>query len=133
MIISTPTGSTAYSLSAGGPLVHPSIPSIVFTPICPHSLSFRPVVLPSESEIRIVNPSQDQQQNLKTSSVAVQFDGRTQIEVEPGDAVVITVSKWAVPAVSQTSHTNEWFKQLAVKLNWNAESKGGFKSSEYDL
>ena len=53
LIISTPTGSTAYSMSAGASLVHPSVPGIVLTPICPHSLSFRPIVLPAGVELKV--------------------------------------------------------------------------------
>jgi NADH kinase len=58
LIVSTPTGSTAYSLSSGGPIVHPSVRALVMTPVCPRSLSFRPLVLPSSSGIRLtVGPS----------------------------------------------------------------------------
>ena len=53
IIISTPTGSTAYSLAAGSSMVHPSVPCMVVTPICPHSLSFRPIVVPSGVEITV--------------------------------------------------------------------------------
>lgn len=53
LVISTPTGSSAYSLSAGGPLVHPDLPALIITPICPHTLSFRPLVLPSKPGIAI--------------------------------------------------------------------------------
>eukprot|EP01089_Gocevia_fonbrunei_P012296 TRINITY_DN2866_c0_g1_i2.p1 TRINITY_DN2866_c0_g1~~TRINITY_DN2866_c0_g1_i2.p1 ORF type:complete len:367 (+),score=60.39 TRINITY_DN2866_c0_g1_i2:145-1101(+) len=124
VILATPTGSTAYSLSAGGPLMHPSIPAVLFTPICPHSLSFRPVILPGNAELKFVHPAG------ATGTVQVQYDGRTQVTIQPGDAVAITVSKWAVPAVSKTDTTNEWFRQLAVKLNWNAMAKGNFRMLE---
>jgi NAD+ kinase len=53
LIVSTPTGSTAYSLSAGGPIIHPQVPAVVLTPICPHSLTHRPLIVPAEAEIRI--------------------------------------------------------------------------------
>jgi NAD+ kinase len=53
LIISTPTGSTAYAVAAGASMVHPNVPAIVITPICPHSLSFRPVVVPAGAEIKV--------------------------------------------------------------------------------
>ena len=53
VIISTPTGSTAYAVAAGASMMHPSVPSIMITPICPHSLSFRPIVVPAEVEIKV--------------------------------------------------------------------------------
>lgn len=53
VLLATPTGSTAYSVAAGGSMVHPNVPCILFTPICPHSLSFRPVILPDSAEIEL--------------------------------------------------------------------------------
>ena len=55
-MLATPTGSTAYSVAAGGSMVHPNVPAILFTPICPHSLSFRPVILPDYAELELKIP-----------------------------------------------------------------------------
>lgn len=79
LIISTPTGSTAYSGSAGGSMVHPSVPCIMVTPICPHSLSFRPIVVPAGVELKIsISPD-----SRNTSWVS--FDGRNHQELLHGD------------------------------------------------
>lgn len=79
LIISTPTGSTAYSGSAGGSMVHPSVPCIMVTPICPHSLSFRPIVVPAGVELKIsISPD-----SRNTSWVS--FDGRNHQQLLHGD------------------------------------------------
>jgi NAD+ kinase len=113
IIIATATGSTAYSLAAGGPLVHPAIPAILFTPICPHSLSFRPVALPETSILEIKVPTDAR------GGAMVVFDGRESVQLNLGDSIVVTVSRWPVPAVSRGKTTSAWFQQLAQKLNWN--------------
>ena len=80
LIVATPTGSTAYSLSAGGPIVHPSVESWVITPICPHTLSDRPVVVRDSSIVEVnVSPN--------TESVFLTLDGQTGIPIEPKDKV----------------------------------------------
>jgi len=113
LIIATSTGSTAYSLSAGGSLVHPTIPAILITPICPHTLSFRPVILPSTSLLTIRVPENSR------CSVWASFDGKNRQELKQGDSVVIKTSRWAVPVVCKTDESNEWFEKLANNLNWN--------------
>lgn len=75
LTVSTPTGSTAYSLSAGGSLVHPEIPAILITPICPHTLSFRPMLLPDSMELRICVPYNSR------STAWASFDGRGRVEL----------------------------------------------------
>ena len=86
VILATSTGSTAYNLSAGGSMVHPQLPAILFTPLCPHSLSFRPVVLPSTVVLRITNSQEWGEQ------ARVFFDGRNPTFLDPGDTVVIRIS-----------------------------------------
>lgn len=75
LCVATPTGSTAYSLSAGGSLVHPEIPTLLITPICPHTLSFRPMLLPDSMELRICVPYNSR------STAWASFDGRGRVEL----------------------------------------------------
>ncbi|XP_064384168.1 NAD kinase-like [Halichondria panicea] len=113
IIIATPTGSTAYSLAAGASMVHPSVPCMLMTPICPHSLSFRSIVVPAGVELKIkVAPG-------SRNSAWVSFDGRNRQEIKQGDSVVITMSEWAVPCVNNTGHVTDWFDSLAECLHWN--------------
>lgn len=82
LIVSTPTGSTAYAVAAGASMIHPSVPAIMITPICPHSLSFRPIVVPAGVELRIcVSPD-------SRNSAWVSFDGRNRQEIKVGDRLV---------------------------------------------
>ncbi|MGH9944129.1 MAG: NAD(+)/NADH kinase [Pyrinomonadaceae bacterium] len=109
LIISTPTGSTAYSLSAGGPVVYPSMNAVVITPICPHTLSNRPLVVPDDAEIEII---------LKTprEEVALTLDGQVGFGMEANDRVVITKSRTAFNLM-QPSNRN-YFEVLRGKLKW---------------
>ncbi|KAL8824653.1 MAG: hypothetical protein Q9170_008088, partial [Blastenia crenularia] len=86
-IISTPTGSTAYSLSAGGPLTHPSIPGILLTPICPHTLSFRPMVLSDSLLLKICVPRSSR------STAYASFDGKGRVELKRGDYVQVEAGR----------------------------------------
>jgi NAD+ kinase len=86
VIISTPTGSTAYNLSAGGPIVTPRAAVMVITPICPHSLSPRSVVVSAEDTIRIVVGKSKKTQEAEA---AVSFDGRNEIDLGTNDSIVI--------------------------------------------
>jgi NAD kinase len=88
LVISTPTGSTAYSLSAGGSIVHPEVPSILVTPICPHTLSFRPMLLPDGVELKIQVPRDSR------STAWASFDGRHRIELKQGDFICVEMSRW---------------------------------------
>ncbi|XP_049850476.1 NAD kinase-like [Schistocerca gregaria] len=117
IIISTTTGSTAYSLAAGGSMVHPQVPAIIFTPICPHSLSFRPLLFPDSVEIKVQLP------NDSRSSAWASFDGRCRTELERGDYIIIRISKWPFVWVNKSDTVGDWFKSLAECLHWNTRQK----------
>ncbi|CRG86021.1 hypothetical protein PISL3812_03024 [Talaromyces islandicus] len=110
-IFSTPTGSTAYSLSAGGSLIHPSIPGILLTPICPHTLSFRPMVLSDTMRLRIAVPE------LSRSTAYCSFDGKGRVELRQGDYVTVEASQYPFPTV--VSGGAEWFDSVRRALRWN--------------
>jgi NAD+ kinase len=111
-IFSTPTGSTAYSLSAGGSLVHPDIPAILLTPICPHTLSFRPMLLNDSMALRVAVP-------LRSRATAYcAFDGKGRVELRQGDHVTIAASQYPFPTV--LSQPTEWFDSISRTLRWNS-------------
>jgi len=109
LIVSTPTGSTAYNLSAGGPIVYPSLGVAVVTPICSHSLTYRPLVLPNESRVSMKIPRYD-------GSIALSIDGQEGLELQVGDEVLITKSPNTVIFVRSPSQS--YFDILRQKLNW---------------
>lgn len=113
-IFSTPTGSTAYSLSAGGSLVHPDIPAILLTPICPHTLSFRPMVLSDTMALRVAVPRSSR------ATAYCSFDGKGRIELRQGDHVTITASQYPFPTVTRTD--TEWFDSVSRTLRWNTRA-----------
>lgn len=114
VVISTPTGSTAYSMSAGGSLVHPDIPAILVTPVCPHSLSFRPLVLPDSMLLHLGVPYDAR------SSSYVSFDGKERIELGLGDCLTITASPFPFPKVmAPSASAANWVQRLGNSLHWN--------------
>jgi len=117
IIIATPTGSTAYSMSAGGSIMHPSVPAILFTPICPHSLSFRPVIFPDSAVLRCDVPTDAR------NEAAVSFDGKHQRPLRRGDSIEIKMSYFPVPTVCRRDHTRDWFSSLDNALNFNLRSR----------
>lgn len=126
--ILTITGSTAYSLSAGGSLIHPSIPGILLTPICPHTLSFRPMVLSDSSLLRIAVPI------ASRSTAYCSFDGKGRVELRQGDYVTIEASQYPFPTV--VSGSGEWFHSVQRALRWNtrgATQKGWAGADDADL
>lgn len=109
LIVSTPTGSTAYNLSAGGPVIFPSMNAVVITPICPFTLSNRPIVVPDDSEIELL---------LKTDheEVALTLDGQVGFSLAVADRVVIRKSRTTFNLI-QPSNRN-YFDVLRDKLRW---------------
>jgi NAD+ kinase len=109
LIVATPTGSTAYSLAAGGPIVYPQVPAFTITPICTHTLTNRPLVIPESSNIEVAFRSDDAQ-------VYLTLDGQVGVELEPADRIVIT--KAANPLRLVRPARNTYFEILRNKLKW---------------
>merc|ERR1719479_766090 len=117
LIVSTPTGSTAYAVAAGASMIHPSVPSVMVTPICPHSLSFRPIVVPAGVELRIsVSPD-------SRNTAWVSFDGRKRQELCHGDSLRVTTSIYPIPSICAQDQITDWFDSLAECLHWNVRKK----------
>ena len=111
LIVATATGSTAYNLSAGGPIVHPSVDAIVLTPIAPHMLTNRPIVIPSSSVVR-VRPMMTER-----DEIYVTFDGQAGYQLEAGDEVRIRCADRRVRLLRPS--TRSYFEVLRQKLKWN--------------
>jgi NAD+ kinase len=115
LILATPTGSTAYSLSAGGSLVHPAVNVISVTPICPHTLSFRPILLPDSMVLKVRVPKRSR------STAWASFDGRARVELSKGDYISISASPFSFPTVM--SSPTEYFESVSRTLNWNVREQ----------
>lgn len=116
VIISTPTGSTAYNLAMGGPIVHPEVKSIIITPLCPHSLSHRPLILPFQFPIHLeYRRVKDREEPL------VIFDGQQSVALQNRDSVHI--NKAPQPLKIITLSTGSYLKSLREKLNWGGHKK----------
>lgn len=110
LIISTPTGSTAYSMSAGGPILTPNLNALSLVPMFPHTLTSRPIVVDGDSEIKLILANNNHE-NLQVSC-----DGHVILSVMPGDEVIIKKSRNTIQLVHPTDHN--YFKVLRNKLNW---------------
>jgi NAD+ kinase len=109
LILSTPTGSTAYSLSAGGPIVYPTVESFVVTPICPHTLTNRPLVIPDTAKIDIDFQAEG-------DAVFLTLDGQIGIELVKGDQIVVRKASEKLRLVLPSKKT--YFQVLRNKLKW---------------
>jgi len=113
VIVSTPTGSTAHSLSAGGPIVHPGIEGLIITPICPSSLSMRSIVVPGTRQITITIDTQ--RRNDDSSTIGLTIDGQDPCMLKFGDQVKVRRSKRYLYIIRTK---NRYYKMLRHKLNW---------------
>jgi NAD+ kinase len=114
LIVASPTGSTAYNLSAGGPIVHPSVPAIVLTPIAPHTLTNRPVVIPAPSTVRIQGRTESMTD--ARSDVYVTVDGQVSVPLPAGDVATVTTAPNPLRLLRPTART--YFDVLREKLKW---------------
>lgn len=110
MIISTPTGSTAYALSANGPILHPNVGGIALVPLCPHALTARPITLPDSCRIDI--------SLLPPHDARLHFDGQTRFDARAGDRVRITRAPYSVRLLHPQGYS--YFAMLREKLHWSA-------------
>lgn len=115
MIVATPTGSTAYAMSANGPILHPSVGGIALVPLCPHGLTARPVTLPDQCniEIRLLSPH----------DALVHFDGQARFDARPGDYLVIARAASEVRLLHPPGY--RYFEMLRQKLHWSAPPRHG--------
>ncbi|MEA1888732.1 MAG: NAD(+)/NADH kinase [Pseudomonadota bacterium] len=110
IIVATPTGSTAYALSANGPILDPELEAIALVPICPHTLSFRPLVISSQSGvcIRMLDSGQD--------NCYLSFDGQSAVRLQDGDTVDIKMAEHRVKLLRPVNHSH--YEVLRAKLGW---------------
>jgi NAD+ kinase len=112
LIVSTPTGSTAHALSAGGPIVHPHVPSLVVSPICPSSLSMRPIALPDSRQMTVTIETERRNESEK---LGLTLDGQDVISIQYNDEVKFRKSKRNLYLIREG---HKYYKTLRQKLNW---------------
>lgn len=110
LIISTPTGSTAYSLAAGGPIVHPEVDSILLSPICPFTLTNRPLIVPASASIKITLAK-------GSSDILVTFDGQAGMEIDERDTLIIRRDRHPIHVITLPNY--DYFELLKTKLRWS--------------
>jgi len=113
LVVSTPTGSTAYALSSGGPLIHPSLEAMVLVPICPHTLSNRPIVIGSDSKVEIVI------NNTNQTTPQISWDGQYCMDLTAGDRIIIERKSTEVHLIHPEFY--DYFQILRAKLRWSEQ------------
>jgi NAD+ kinase len=111
LIIASPIGSTAYTLAAGGPIVYPALNSIIITPICPHSLTHRPIVVSGDSEINVIVRNDNEK-------VFITFDGQICQRIEANQKIIVKKADTYLNLV--VSPNQEYFAVLREKLGWGS-------------
>lgn len=114
LILATPTGSTAYSLSSGGPIVHPTLDAMILTPISPHSFSQKPIVIRSDATVSI--EVRTKQKKFNDTDVVLTLDGQVYVSLEGGDVVTVTQDERIVHFLRRKQDT--FFGTLRQKLKW---------------
>lgn len=115
VIVATPTGSTGHSLSAGGPIVHPRVDGIIFTPICPSLLSVRPIVIPSNRQLTI---HVDTERRFVDNTIGLTIDGQIVTPIQYGDIIKIRRSSRKMRLIRSSQITGNYYKLLREKLSW---------------
>ena len=110
LIIATPTGSTAYSLAAGGPVIHPTVPAIVMTPICPFTLTNRPLIIPDSATVTITLAK-------SSKDIMLTFDGQQGLPIDDRDKIVINQSPHPIYMISEPN--KNYYDVLKAKLRWS--------------
>jgi len=117
LILATPTGSTAYSMAAGGPIVDPEMEAMILNPICPFTLSYRPMVFPAHETLIV------EVEHKQRSGVLLTVDGQITEPLEPGDRVYVSRSQW--PGILIASDRSIFYHALKTKMSWLDTPKTG--------
>jgi NAD+ kinase len=112
LIVATPTGSTAYALSGGGPILHPNLHAVTLVPICPHTLSNRPIVINHDSHIEILV-------HEGALQAQISFDGQVNLTLEPGDRITVHRHERDLRLIHPPGH--DYFDILRRKLRWSEQ------------
>jgi NAD+ kinase len=115
LIVATPTGSTAYALSCGGPIIEPSLDAVVLVPICPHTLSDRPVVIPANQPIEVTLLARD------NTNAEVSVDGHPLGDLRPDDRLFIAQSSHRITLIHPPGY--DYYEILRSKLNWGRDNR----------
>lgn len=116
LIIASPTGSTAYSLSAGGPIIHPSMRALVLSPICPFALTNRPIVIPDSSTIKVQLTTRNEDEDVR-----ITLDGQTGYSMKSGD--ILEAKKAEIPVKLVQTPGKNYYQLLRKKLHWGGTAE----------